>query len=418
MRILWTVNIIPRDYARALGRQGGTGGGWIDAMLDQMRTKEDVQLYVACKNDVPKASAPCTQDGISYISLLYGQTQSLEEQCQAILQQVKPDLVQIDGTEFPHATAMFQAAKSHSIPTLVSLQGVLNGLYPYECGELPLDEMMLSTSMTKMFAAWMLYLRKVIWFKPRMKAEKAILEQAEYVTGRTNWDRAHLYAINPKARYFAVNRILRAPFYTAQWEISRIERHSIYVGNGYYALKGLHFMLQALPLLVKEYPDVKLYVSGNKPFEEQDRRPLFKRGYGGYLKKLIKENHLEKQVVFTGSLSAEQMVERFLKSHLYVLCSTIENSPNTLGEAMLLGCPCVSAYAGGAPEMAEEGKEVLFYRSNDPALLAWSIKRIFDDDGLALALSQNARSRAQQTHSPSLNSASLYNAYKVILSQP
>lgn len=412
MKILWIVNIIPCDYANALGKARTMGGGWIDSMIGQMKLHNDIQLTVVCKNDNVDSSSPATVDGVSYVSILY--KRSLEEQCLAILKEIQPDLVQIDGTEFPHATAMFHAAKKCGIKTLISLQGVLNGLYPYECGELPIDEMMLSCSLTNIFAAWMLFLRKVKWFKPRMKAEKAILSQAEYVTGRTEWDRAHLHALNPKAKYFACNRILREPFYTACWDISKIERHSIYVGNGYSALKGLHFMLQALPILIREYPDVKLYVSGNKPFEENDKRPLTKQGYARYIKKMVKQLDLENHVIFTGPLQAEDMADRFCKTHVYVLCSTIENSPNTLGEAMLVGTPCVSSYAGGAPEMAVDGKEALFYRSNDPALLAWAVKRIFDDENLALSLSQNAQKRARITHDPQRNAEALLSAYKAI----
>ena len=413
MKILWIVNIIPCDYATFLGNACTVGGGWIDSMIGQMKRHDDIQLTVVCKNDNVDSPSHAAVDGVSYVSILY--KWSLKEQCRSILKDVRPDLVQIDGTEFPHATAMFNTAKKDGIPTLISMQGVLNGLYPYECGELPIDEMMFSCSLTNIFAAWTLFLRKVKWFKPRMKAEQAILTQAEYVTGRTEWDHAHLHALNPKAKYFACNRILRSPFYSTAWDISKIERHSIYVGNGYSALKGLHFMLQALPLLIRDYPDVKLYVSGVRPYEEHDKRPLTKQGYARYIKKMVKQLDLESHVIFTGPLQADGMVERFLKTHVYVLCSTIENSPNTLGEAMLVGTPCVSSYAGGAPEMAVDGKEALFYRSNDPALLAWAVKRIFDNDTLAMELSQNARQHALVTHDPVANGNNLVSIYHAIL---
>ncbi len=98
-----------------------------------------------------------------------------------------------------------------------------------------------------------------------------------------------------------------------------------------------------------------------------------------------------------------------------MLTSVAENSPNTLGEAMLVGTPCISAYVGGAPDMAEDGTEALFYRSDDPALLAWCVKRIFDDDALAAELSANARRKARQTHNAEANAQTLYNVYRDIL---
>ena len=62
-----------------------------------------------------------------------------------------------------------------------------------------------------------------------------------------------------------------------------------------------------------------------------------------------------------GLLPAEDIKQRMLAAHVSVVSSSAENSPNTLGEAMMLGVPSVAAYAGGMPSMAEDGREVLFY---------------------------------------------------------
>ena len=248
-----------------------------------------------------------------------------------------------------------------------------------------------------------------------MAHEKEVIEKSKYILGRTTWDRAHSYSINPDAKYYSCNRNLREPFYKNNWELSKIERHSIYIGNGYYALKGFHFVVEALPQLIREYPDIKVYVAGHKPFAENDNRAFFKKGYGAYLKKLIDDLGVGDHIVFTGPLKAQEVAERLSKAHAYVLCSSVENSPNTLGEAMLVGTPCVAAYVGGVSDMAEDGKEALFYRNDDPALLAWNIKRIFDDDELTLELSRNGIKKASDTHNPRKNAEQLVYAYKDIL---
>ena len=194
-----------------------------------------------------------------------------------------------------------------------------------------------------------------------------------------------------------------------------MERHSIYVGNGYYALKGAHFVIEALPQLIREYPDVKVYIAGTPAYREKDRRPFYKKGYGLYLEKLINDLGVKDRVVFTGSLKAAEVAERLSKVNAYVLCSAVENSPNTLGEAMMIGTPCVSAYVGGVSDMATDGVEALFYRSDDPALLAWALKRIFDDDALALSLSEAAKKRAAVTHDPARNADALLRVYERII---
>ena len=417
MNILWTVNLVPSAVARQVSLETTVLGGWVEAMLAILKGHEELQITVACKNEAGKPF-DVVVNHVRYVNLDYSSADSLgnlKKKCQSILDDVKPDLIHIEGTEFLHALAMQHVAKERNIPALVSMQGILNGQYQYQCGLLGMDDMLCFSSLTDFFAAVILHLRKTRWYRPRMKPEHDIISNAEYILGRTTWDRAHVHAINPNAKYFHCNRVLREPFYHAQWNLDKMERHSIYVGNGYYALKGLHFLSQAMPLLIREYPDLKVYVAGYEPYKDDDKRPFFKRGYGSYLKKLIYDCGVEKHLEFTGPLNAEQVADKLTHVHAYVLTSTIENSPNTLGEAMMLGTPCVASYCGGVPDMATDGQDALFYRSNDPVLLAWAVKRIFDDDKLAMTLSQNAQQHARITHDPQRNAETLASIYQLII---
>ena len=417
MKVLWTVNLIPAEVSVKLGMTAEVLGGWVESMAEQLRKNSDIELGIVCKceNDISFVE---TINGITYFSLYYTPSTSLaelEEKCDKIVSDFKPDIINIEGTEFLHARAMQLTAKKHCIPAVVSLQGILNGQYAYQCGQLQIDDMMFSKSLTEVFAAWIMHLRKTKWYKPRMKSEKEIIENADYILGRTTWDRAHSYAINPNAKYYPCSRVLRAPFYEEKWSIEKAERHSIYVGNGYHALKGLHFVVMALPYLVREYPDVKVYVAGYKPYAENDKRSFIKKGYAAYLKKLIFDLGVQNHIEFTGPLKARQVAEKLSKVNTYVLCSAVENSPNTLGEAMMVGTPCVAAYVGGVADMAEDGKEALFFRNDDPKLLAWNLKRVFDDDALALSLSEAGKKRAIITHDPERNAQMLIDAYTDIL---
>lgn len=419
MRVLWTVNLIPAEVSVKLGIASEVLGGWVESMAEQLRKNSDIELGIVCKCE-KNLNFKETINGITYFSLFYTSSTSLEEleqKCNEIVSDFKPDIINIEGTEFLHARAMQLAAQKKNVPAVVSLQGILNGQYVYQCGQLQIDDMMFSKSVTEIFAGWIMHLRKTKWYKSRMKSEKEIIENADYILGRTTWDRAHSYAINPNAKYYPCSRILRAPFYEEKWSIEKAERHSIYVGNGYNALKGLHFVVMALPYLIREYPDVKVYVAGYKPYQENDKRSFIKKGYAAYLKKLIYDLGVQDHIEFTGPLKAHQVAKKLSEVNAYVLCSTIENSPNTLGEAMMVGTPCVAAYVGGVADMAEDGKEALFYRNDDPKLLAWNIKRIFDSDELALSLSETSKKKALFTHNAERNAQMLVDAYTDILKE-
>jgi len=417
MRVLWTVNLIPTEAAKELGIHSEVLGGWVESMAGQLRNNREIELGIVCKCSEEQKFA-IEVDGIKYYSLGYSSKTTLEvleEKCKDIVEEFGPDLIQIEGTEFLHAKAMLEVGNKKEIPAVVSMQGILNGQYVYQCGQLQMDDMMFSGSITNIFAAWILHLRKRMWYKPRMKPEREIIEKVKYVLGRTTWDRAHTYAINPEAKYYTCNRVLRSAFYEKRWDVEKMERHSIYVGNGYYALKGLHFMIQALPQLIREYPNVKLYVAGYKPYEENDKRSIIKKGYAEYLKKLISDLQVEKHVEFTGPLNAEEVAEKLVHVNAYVLTSVAENSPNTLGEAMMVGTPCVASYVGGVPDMVVDGQEALLYRNDDPALLAWKIKQIFDNDTLACQLSEQGRQKALITHDAKNNAEQLMSVYRDIL---
>ena len=414
MRVLWvTAQVLPY-VGDKLGTTSFGFGGWIVNMIEQLRKNADLKIGIAMVSDKVKEGVrviPIDDNLVCYVAHAMPNKSISDVDRNEIIRLFCPQIIHIEGNEFGIQN---QFSTIKEIPTLVSLQGLLSGYEPYQYGELPIADNMFSNKNKMMLSSWILYFRKRLKFNKRINIETETLKNAQYLMGRTYWDRAHSYWINSKAKYYACNRILRPVFYNNKWSMSKIERHSIFVGNGYSPLKGLHFAISAVALLKKDYPDVKLYCAGISPIEK-NRMSIMFYGYSKIISNLIKKNGLENNVSFVGHLLAEKMVARMLKSHVYVLPSLIENSPNTLGEAMILGMPSISAYAGGSSEMAIDEHDALFYRANDPRLLAWQIKRIFDDNDLAETLSRNAREHALCTHDPEKNKNALVSAYNDIL---
>ena len=133
--------------------------------------------------------------------------------------------------------------------------------------------------------------------------------------------------------------------------------------------------------------------------------------YGKYLKKLISSNKLRKKVTMVGTLSCEEMKSRFLKSSIFVCPSVVENSPNSLGEAMLLGVPVVAANAGGIPDMIVDGRDGIIFDNMDYRKLADAILQMWDEPVIAAVYGDNASKHAAETHNADANYKRLLEIY-------
>lgn len=413
MKVLMTSNTIPASVAAKINRNANASGGWVEAMALRLSAIPGMNMVIVFKNDLLD-SVREEVNGIECVSIDY-QKGDLDKQADEIIERINPDIIHIEGTEFAHSLAILLSGKRHNIKTIVSWQTVLNGLLQYEMGQLPITDMMFSFNPKEVYLAWLIFMRKQMLCKKRMKVEQQIIENTSYLLGRTSWDRAYSHKMNPDAKYYSCSRVLKPVFYDTQWSLDNVKRHSIYFGSAYTVSKGFHFLLYAMPELIRDYPDVMLYVTGDDPYDPNDRRPFYRKSNALLIKRIIKQLKLEDHVVFTGPLPGTEIAEMMSKIHVYAMSSVIENSPNSFAEAMMIGMPCVISYQGGVPDMAIDDKEALFFRNDDPALIAWKIKQIFDNDDLALSLSKAARIRARKNHDPENNTKKMINIYQQML---
>ena len=146
---------------------------------------------------------------------------------------------------------------------------------------------------------------------------------------------------------------------------------------------------------------------------DNDLRSLIQfQGYHLYLRRLVKKLHLEEHVRFLGSLSEDQMKQAFLDANVYVMPSAIENSPNSLCEAQILGVPAVASYCGGTPTLVEDSKTGYLYRYEEVEMLAQRVMDLFAmDEATLTALSERERSIAMKRHNRNDNAHRLIDTY-------
>ena len=431
MKILWVCNIMLPFVAQALGCAASNKEGWLTGIAKKIIENADADIELAICFPVEDENAYPQLMGKQEESLVvqgiecYGFVENtrcpeeydtvLESRFSEILKECKPDIVHCFGTEFGHTYAVL---KAYGKPerSLVGIQGLCAAYAKVYMADVP-ERVQKRTTLRDFLRKDNLLQQQEKFFIRGERENKALCLTGN-ITGRTRFDREETYAVNPKARYFFMNETLRSNFYSGAWDFDACNRYSLFMSQGNYPIKGLHYMLQAMAKLVKKYPACRLYVSGDIVTAHKTWKEKIKiSSYGKYLLELIKEYRLEKHIVFLGKLDAEEMKTQFLSCHVHVLTSALENSPNSLGEAMLLGVPCVAAAVGGVPDMLENGVEGLTYPAGDVDSLVSCISRIFEEDMLTKELSAAAVRKARVTHDGDANYQRLLEIYATMMGE-
>lgn len=457
MRVLWLCNVMLPMIAEQLKLEASNKEGWISGLAGvvlQRQGENGIELAVAFPAPAELFSAGqtvcrhiVTLQGVDLICYGFRENtgrpdvydEALEGMMREITDAFLPDIVHCFGTEYPHTLAMCRAFPAKG-RLLIGIQGLCTPYADAYFANMP-DKAIRTVTLRDILRGDSL-LEQQRKFVRRGKMEKEAVTLAGNVTGRTAWDRFYTKEWNPEAEYYSMNETLRRDFYGAVWSRDACEPHSIFISQGDYPLKGLHYMLKALPRILTDYPDAKVYVAGNSVVNYGTLKQKLKiSGYGKYLRKLIKENRLQEKVIFLGRLNGEQMKEQYLRSHLYVCCSSLENSPNSLGEAMLLGMPCVSADVGGIPSIFTDGEDgILFEGFRNPEngfyntrilnqsgeqmlkdisqRLAGAVLEMWGEENMAEMYCVNARKHAEKTHNRDQNYTRMTEIYAEIAARP
>ena len=412
MKLVWLCNMTPGAVSRCRGTGGG--GLWLDHVLEDIRVQKDITLRLFCPGGTETGRV---DKQVEYVLFTEGEahvySEQLEEQFYRELKAFQPDVIHIWGTEYGHTLAMVNAAQrlGWKNRVAISIQGLCSIYARHYCEGVP--EAVCYRYSLRDFLKRDNLLGQQRRFTQRGKLECKALEKAGHVIGRTDWDRAITGQINPNRAYHFCNETLRQPFYEDTWQYAACRKHRIFISSCAYAIKGFHYLLEAMPLVLAEFPDAEIAVTGDSFFKTSLPAKLRQDYYHRYLARLADQNKLGDRIRFLGALSAPQMKQAFLDCNVFVLPSTIENSPNSLGEAMLLGVPCVAADVGGVSNMLHPGQGYV-YQSTAPYMLAHYITEVFRQQERAEEMGAQARLQAMETHNPEKNMRDLLEIYRLI----
>lgn len=418
MKVVWIVNTAIPQAPLSAGERRSTTVTWLENMFCNI--KEDAALVVGYPDSKSCLFKKEVRSGVTYYGVprKHWRGDKYEKEMKVffrqIFQQERPDVIHIWGTEFPHTFSAVEAAEECGIleRTVISIQGLVSVYARHFMGGVPfwVRYFMVPKNLIR---GYNLYLTKQSFEKRGIYEIKA-LQKVSHVIGRTAWDQACTAQINPGICYHKNNESMRDVFYHRKWEYASCVPHRIFLSQGGSPIKGMHILLEAMQILKRKYPAVHLFVTGRNVLGMlSTKQRLSLNPYDWYIRREIKKRDLKENVSFLGDLSAQQMCEQYLAANAFVLASCIENSPNSLGEAMLLGTPCIAADVGGVTSLAESS-EAFIYPWDEPYMLAYYLDKVFQGGEKISQMSENARNRAMRTYDVRKNAEDLLHIYRKI----
>lgn len=153
-------------------------------------------------------------------------------------------------------------------------------------------------------------------------------------------------------------------------------RPHIVVARNLEPIYGLTTAIRAFALLVQEKQGARLSIAGSGP----QRREL---------EDLASQLGIKENVIFTGRLSPDEMMDLYRQADVMLNPSTVDNMPNSVLEGLASGLPVVSTNVGGVPYIVENEKSALLIEPEDPVAMARNLVRVTSDAYLYRRLAEN-----------------------------
>lgn len=418
MKVLWfsSANTLFNEK----GDRSYNGKGWIASLQDAVRqSAPDIGLAVAFLS--AEDSGAIVQDGVTYYKIRKrtpaglhkllrnwkgGETENYDDRIREITEDFRPDLVQVFGCESKLAGAIVSI---RDIPVLVHIQGILNECIPrfFPSGWGPEDMVIPSTFVNeKILRNGYIHLYED--YRLRAAKEKEYLSAMHYAAGRTSWDMEAVRRYS-SAGYFHVDEVLRPAFYRYAGM-----HHKPVNGTGDpvkisstispVPYKGLDLILRTAARLREDGRRIRWDVAGIAP--DSDIVSIFEKKTG------IRAE--ENGIRFRGVLDEIQLARMLLDSDIYVHPSYIDNSPNSVCEAQILGIPVAATAAGGTSSLIQDGVTGKVVGTGDSAAMAEAIACYMNRPEEAEATAKAAAEAAALRHDKERIVSDLLSAYHSI----
>lgn len=312
----------------------------------------------------------------------------------------KPDIIQCFGSEWPYG----MIAEDVDIPVVIHMQGFI-GVYDLSGRLLPRVDSPRRIITSKIPEN---IKRKIRQKNTWPELEKHIMQTNRYFMGRTRWDRNIVKYYSPGARYYNIPEAIRPGFFDAYgtWkgnDALKKSRIILLTVTQASTLKGNGIILHTARILNKILGiDFEWRVAGNPELFIEDERTTG-----------IK--HTDVNIVLLGWITQDQIITELQNAAFFIHPSIIDNSPNAICEAQLIGIPVIASYVGGVPDLVEDGVTGFLYPYNEPHTLAFKIAELRNQRELLAEIAENESRVARRRHDPEMIAHEVYNTYQRII---
>lgn len=414
MKILWFTNT-PCNYNSGNGIRGYNGGGWLTSLEDELIKCDNISLGICfCQDGQPfkvenngvvyypvprhkKSTKDKILDIIRYKDpkrdeILWDHYKTVFKKA---IDDFKPDVIHIFGSELYMGLATFVAP----CPVVLHIQGLLSlSIYIwFPSGVSKTSYLFQDWSLKKIYDRFQLY----TYWQRSCYREQQVLRHTKHVIGRTHWDMLATEILNPERVYHYGGEILRKEFYQEHKRVIP-KRLTIVTTSSSPTYKGFDYVLQIANVLKNVmHRDFEWLVYGNV-------LPTFQQKFTGL-------RHNELNIKLMGVASAAKLCDAISNATIYFQPSYIENSPNSVCEAQILGVPVVATNVGGTASLIKEGETGFLVPTNDPYTAAYHIVKIHDDTSLNHHIGLQSQIVALKRHNKNEIVTSLVKTYHDII---
>ena len=397
------------------------GGGWIESLERLIADRSDIDLAIAFFHfkDHKKIKIgtttyyPIRQRGERRwpLSRLVGNWtarltgfQDHRIEVQKVIEDFGPDVIQVFGSEGDFS----ELATLTNTPVVIHLQGLIN---PYlntyfPAGYSGIDFLISHGFIAKTLRGSSPFHERRLFVKKAAR-ERSVLQNARYVMGRTHWDEMMSRLYNPDVTYFHVDEVLRSQFYASE-PAPILEKKVLNVVSTLSSTvyKGIDVLLKTAKQ-VQQLTSIEIQwkIAGIDASDRLLRQFEKKEGIW----------HQEVGIECMGRQSPDELAQLMSNADVFVHPSYIDNSPNSVCEAQIMGLPVVACDVGGLSTLISHQETGLLVPSNGVFELAHYLERLLREKALRSRLATSARKAALNRHDKAIIANSLVSAYQDIL---